>query len=347
MRFGDDECDRFYDLQIEPVLKKLKLSKMRVDRAQHRDDLNLFIIQQIRDADIMIADLTHSRPSVYYESGYAERQIPVVYTVRKDHLGRGQSDETLRVHFDLQMKKIIGWKSANDSAFKGKLEARLQYFLRDIRKRLEADEHKAQEETRFRSLSLVTRKNSAQSFVQTAIRKSGFNVRELSELSRTRAFQLAGSSVSIGVKKIQRESHFCCVSVSESFSKRYLIDLISSVQTRSVLDNMDGIDQVHETYVLCSLANTPLKRLASALPSATPDPKNGRLVLEVKGYADPPRQLSIFLLNSIKSISDLDSQLSGLRQYLPLRKTNHGIRLTKARDRSRWSDSTIIWVSKG
>jgi hypothetical protein len=31
------------------------------------------------------ADLRYARPSVYFEAGYAERSVPVIYTVRRDH----------------------------------------------------------------------------------------------------------------------------------------------------------------------------------------------------------------------------------------------------------------------
>lgn len=77
---------------------------IRVDRKQHRDDLNNFIRRMIKECDIVLADLTYTRPSVYYEAGFAERFSPVVYTVRTDHLSRSQPDEQLRVHFDLEMK---------------------------------------------------------------------------------------------------------------------------------------------------------------------------------------------------------------------------------------------------
>jgi hypothetical protein len=62
---------------------------------------------------------------VYYEAGFAQRSVPVIYTVRKDHLKPGQPDD-LRVHFDLQMKPIIPWEAPNDSTFSAKLEKRIR-----------------------------------------------------------------------------------------------------------------------------------------------------------------------------------------------------------------------------
>jgi hypothetical protein len=107
MAFGHKDCDKIYDSKILPILRELRLFPIRVDRRQHRDDLNNYIIRMIKNSNIVIADLTYARPSVYYEADFAERISSVVYTVRKDHLSRSQKDESLRVHFDLQMKKII------------------------------------------------------------------------------------------------------------------------------------------------------------------------------------------------------------------------------------------------
>ena len=132
MAFGRDDCDAIYDRHISPVLRRLGIDAVRVDRRQHKDDLNSYIIGQIKEADIALVDLTYARPSVYYEAGFAEPQIPVVYTVRKDHLRPGQPDDGLRVHFDLQMKKIVSWEHIGDATFESRLRQRLSYLLRPI-----------------------------------------------------------------------------------------------------------------------------------------------------------------------------------------------------------------------
>ena len=132
MAFGHADCDLIYDRHILPILRKLKVTPIRVDRKQHRDDLNNFIIRMIKECDIILADLTYTRPSVYYEAGFAERVSPVVYTVRTDHLSRSQLDEKLRVHFYLEMKKIVKWKDPNDKTFSRRLKERLTYLLKPI-----------------------------------------------------------------------------------------------------------------------------------------------------------------------------------------------------------------------
>ena len=133
MAFGRDDCDAIYDRQIVPVLRGLGIDAVRVDRRQHRDDLNVYIIAHLKEADLALVDLTYARPSVYYEAGFAERNIPVVYTVRKDHLRPGQPDEGLRIHFDLGMKKIVSWQDAGDPTFEYTLRQRVSYPVRPIR----------------------------------------------------------------------------------------------------------------------------------------------------------------------------------------------------------------------
>src|ERR1019366_7075649 len=95
------------------------------NRRESNDDLNLQIVESLDSADFCIADLTYASPSVYFEAGYAQRAVSVVYTVRADHLGRSQSDD-LRVHFDLQMKPLLKWRVPNDSMFRARLERRIR-----------------------------------------------------------------------------------------------------------------------------------------------------------------------------------------------------------------------------
>lgn len=140
MAFGWDDTDAFYEKQILPVLKRNGVKPIIINRHQSNDDLNFQIFEQLDKADFCIADLTYTRPSVYFEAGYAQRTIPVVYTVRKDHLGKGQPDD-LRVHFDLQMKPIVVWSSPSDTTFSSRLEKRLRAtVLNDWKRRKEESE---------------------------------------------------------------------------------------------------------------------------------------------------------------------------------------------------------------
>lgn len=86
----------------------------RVDRAVFTGEITEKILSSIELAGTVIADLTHERPNVYYEIGFAHgRGKQVILTAR----------EGTRAHFDLQSQKILFYRSATD------LEVRLTSIL--------------------------------------------------------------------------------------------------------------------------------------------------------------------------------------------------------------------------
>ena len=88
MAFDHDDTDALFERGILPVLRRNGVSPVIINRRESNDDLNNQIVQELDSSDFCIADLTYTRPSVYFEAGYAQRSIPVIYTVRADHLGR-------------------------------------------------------------------------------------------------------------------------------------------------------------------------------------------------------------------------------------------------------------------
>ena len=88
MAFGKEDTDTVYDRLIRPAAEAKDLEVRRVDRIEHNDDIDDKIIEEIIRADLVIADLTYARPSVYYEAGYAERaDTPVIFTCRPEFRG--------------------------------------------------------------------------------------------------------------------------------------------------------------------------------------------------------------------------------------------------------------------
>lgn len=129
VRFGEDDTDAVYN-KMASTVDQLGLKPRRIDRIEHIENINLKILSELGDADIVIADLTYARPSVYYEAGYAQRKIPVIYTCRKDHLHN--KEDSLRVHFDVDRYNIIFWENPNDISFVPNLKARLQSVIADL-----------------------------------------------------------------------------------------------------------------------------------------------------------------------------------------------------------------------
>ena len=130
MAFAKDDTDAIYDQAIEPVLRRNGIIPVIINRQENNLDINIQIMHHLKSCDFCISDLTYARPSVYFEAGYAQRAVEVIYTVRGDHLKKGQPEDK-RVHFDLQMKPLITWKDQSDSTFPTRLEQRIkQTFLK-------------------------------------------------------------------------------------------------------------------------------------------------------------------------------------------------------------------------
>lgn len=133
--FGRQDVDWFYDRVLAPVLHNLGIEALRVDRVQHNEDIDDKIVQLMNAADFAIADLTHARPSVYYEAGFMQgRGKPVIYTARKDHFRQRDDDEhgNLAIHFDLKMRNIIDW-AANDVTVAERVAGRVRYVTQPLR----------------------------------------------------------------------------------------------------------------------------------------------------------------------------------------------------------------------
>jgi nucleoside 2-deoxyribosyltransferase len=157
MAFDHSDTDRIYDQHIEPVLKRNNIIPIIINRREDNRDINNQIIGQLDNCDFCIADLSYTRPSVYYEAGYAQSQVEVIYTVRTDHLGIGQPEDR-RVHFDLQMKPIIKWDNPSDKTFQSRLEKRLRNtVLKTWQQQYEKSLKTSAEQDKFNSFPLANR----------------------------------------------------------------------------------------------------------------------------------------------------------------------------------------------
>lgn len=155
MAFGRADTDQVFNKVIAPTLRRLKVSPIRVDIKEHNRNINEIIMEELDACSLVVADLTYARPSVYFEAGYAERKVPVVYTSRKDHFRAKDSDPNgnERVHFDVSMRNIVGWSSPSDKEFRRRFEKRVKHVIRPICARLAEDEKRNKDIAKFSSLS--------------------------------------------------------------------------------------------------------------------------------------------------------------------------------------------------
>jgi len=154
LAFDRSDVDIMYEKVIGPVLRNYHIVPTIVNRLEHNENIDQKIIQLIDNCDFAIADLTYARPSVYYEAGYAEREAPVIYIVRKDHFRQRDDDKhgNFCIHFDLQKKNIIPWSPNLLDISKKQLSKRIAYVTRPLLANLKKDELKASRTLQFSKL---------------------------------------------------------------------------------------------------------------------------------------------------------------------------------------------------
>ena len=120
------ETEALYDKSIAPAVLSTGLQPVRIDRYRQPETITEGIKTLIRTADVVVADLTLSRPNCYYELGYAQAlKRSVVLCAREDHDPRQGADRQLRVHFDVDAYNIIFWSTDGWDDLEGRLREAL------------------------------------------------------------------------------------------------------------------------------------------------------------------------------------------------------------------------------
>ena len=125
MQFNDPTLDPFVEEVIKPTVKAgtgYDLVHMRdVGRAGVIDNI---MRTQIKQAEFVIADLTHDNSGAYWEAGYAEGLgKPVVYICEQEKF------EERKTHFDTNHCTTVMWSKSEDSNFEEELVSTLRRSL--------------------------------------------------------------------------------------------------------------------------------------------------------------------------------------------------------------------------
>jgi hypothetical protein len=106
---------------VKETFAEFSVQAYRADEVQHQDRITDLILEKIRNADFLFADLTGERPNVYYEVGYAHAlgKRPLLYRRFGTPL-----------HFDLSVHNIPEYRNMTD-------------LRRLLRERLQAIRHEA------------------------------------------------------------------------------------------------------------------------------------------------------------------------------------------------------------
>lgn len=337
MAFERSDTDELYSKIIGPLLKRNGVTPVIINRRQDNRDINVQIIEQLDRCDFCVADLTYARPSVYFEAGYAERQVEVIYTVRADHLKRSQPDEA-RVHFDLQMKPLVVWKNPTDVAFARKLESRLKStVLKKIAARAAVDEAMRRQRAAFASVPVEQRLTLMRKKAISCMRTVGFRTWRLEWPSGRdrpvdRTFKdpshLASQQTGfVGRQTTRKIMHIVSLRAVENATLRYLKDLGSSWgridyprfwMWYHFEDELRRVKSIEEHHVVFALKNTPDSRVMSAMPYLKKDGRAYSFKTRYHLTRYPETRLTLerlvrfFFISSVLSKPDLAKRIAEL-----------------------------------
>jgi hypothetical protein len=270
--FDNSDTDAIYKC-IARTLKGMQITPIRIDRVEHNDDIDDRIIEEIESADFALADLTYARPSVYFEAGYAQRVIPVIYTARHDHFRPSADDPSgnLRVHFDLQMRNIIRWISGADAIFADRLTKRVTKVIAPILHQKQIEITQKQKIADFEGLSVQDKRRLLIGIAEKHFRKAGYKVTQLTSDDKSRKFPYSPAPAPFrggiaAVKQRPNELHFVVAHTTLSITKG-LSDLYMLLMNRLPLYGKDMFAEpgapkrVLEDTVICSFGSGGLTRL--------------------------------------------------------------------------------------
>jgi hypothetical protein len=328
MAFGREDTDLLYENLILPVLKSLNINPIIINRQEKNDDLNFQIIEELKACDFAIADLTYARPSVYFEAGFAQRAVEVIYTVRSDHLDNKNPDE-LRVHFDLQMKPLIIWSDIDDQKFSRKLSRRItKTFLQKWNLQKKEDEQKEVEEKTLNSLP--------QNSIEILLRKTAIEKLSKKNYKKWIVKQspnhpnyiypedmiLQGRKNNIYSLKIsQSEIKLVSINSFASATKGTLVDIIKHYDYFNIRLTIDGFLKngvsVTVNHLIFSLRTIPDSRIKDVLPSFYKAPEysiysqsSGIKPLRDRSKKEIPIETNFLFISNITRISKFEDDLT-------------------------------------
>lgn len=123
MKIGDNDLDQIYLKAIRPAILDHDFKPVQISYLHDNAKISQQILSEIRNSQIVIADLTFERPNCYFEVGYA--------LALGKNLILTSSKKTI-VHFDLYDNRRIVWEDAND--FRNQLSEQIKLIKNKIYK---------------------------------------------------------------------------------------------------------------------------------------------------------------------------------------------------------------------
>ena len=333
MAFDRDDTDRLYDKAIEPLLKRCGVVPFRVDRSDRNDDIDEQIMSGLKECDLVLADLTYARPSVYFEAGVAHgRPVPVIFTCRKDHFKHQPNDPhgNCRIHFDLQMKPIIKWDVENIRPFDKQLYRRVNNIIRPLLKQKQRAKLNQDAIAAFSPLSLSEKLKRLEDLYLDTIQSLGFNTPE----RYGPAWKIEGRPKAL---KWTMGEFFNSPSKRDLSSLRYTAPHRVEGSLKELLQQRNPPKVTFSNVFIFSLQKVPRSRIAAAFHSFRVHEEFDRAVVKTSVHVSidkypkrktrhwiPPKKvtvlnyLNIYILSGIKHDGELRNQIEnilGSRKY--------------------------------
>jgi nucleoside 2-deoxyribosyltransferase len=328
------------------VLRQHDIVPIRVDRIEHNDDIDKRILAELYSCDLALADLTYARPSVYFEAGFAQRKVPVIYTCRRDHFTPRANDPegNLKVHFDLQMRNIVTWQDPQDRAFKDRLTQRIAHVIAPLLSKKEIEEQAQEDARRFAALSTEEKTKRVLGLCVSQLRRAKFFLIPKSMLrwhlgSRMR-LGLASESIKLrtfrefmgsdhtwlGIRKHRSQIEFALVLVVPTLTKGTVSNLKEFILSRPIYqinlsESRTVPAELVEHIFICSVKRVSDFTVMNNLPNFHRDSELNALIWSGKHLIETgsipkrrekqiPRVVYIHILDKIQSESQFKTAMS-------------------------------------
>lgn len=107
---------------IKPICKDLGFDVIRVDELNTVDNIDSTVIQYLREADLVIADMTDHNPNAFYEFGYRQAlKLPLIPII----------EEGEKIPFDVTTLRTISYVT-NDIAKVDKIKDKLEQTIKSF-----------------------------------------------------------------------------------------------------------------------------------------------------------------------------------------------------------------------
>jgi len=101
------EFERIYEDGIKPALIETGYSPLRVDKREHNEKIDDYILAQIKKSGLLVVDFTGQNAGAYFEAGFAMGLGLHVIRTCKDN-------EYDKLHFDTRQYPHIGWHTPDE-----------------------------------------------------------------------------------------------------------------------------------------------------------------------------------------------------------------------------------------